>query len=167
LQWSDIDLDARTLTVRHALQRVDGELRLVEPKSKSSRRTVNLPEFAVSKLYEHRARQGRERMQHGGDWSDLNLVFTSHRGTPLDNRAVTRTFQHILAENDLPRKRFHDLRHTCATFLALQGVSARVIMETLGHSEIGLTMDTYAHVLPALQREAADRMDDLLSATPD
>lgn len=63
----------------------------------------------------------------------------------------------------LPRQRFHDLRHACATFLLAQGLSPRVVMETLGHSQIGITMDTYAHVLPSLQREAADRMNDLLA----
>ena len=63
----------------------------------------------------------------------------------------------------LPRKRFHDLRHTCATLLLAQDVHPRVVMEILGHSQISLTMDTYSHVVPSLQREAADRMDTLLA----
>jgi len=63
------------------------------------------------------------------------------------------------------RIRFHDLRHSCATLLLVQGVAPRVVMEILGHSEIAMTMNTYSHVVPDLQREAANRMDSLLSGT--
>ena len=63
----------------------------------------------------------------------------------------------------LPRQRFHDLRHACASLLLVQGVAPRVVMETLGHSQISLTMNTYSHVMPALGREAAERMDELLA----
>ena len=69
----------------------------------------------------------------------------------------------MLKTAGLPPVRFHDLRHTAATFLLAQGVDARTIMETLGHSQISLTLDTYSHVLPSLQREAADRMNRLLT----
>jgi len=69
----------------------------------------------------------------------------------------------VLKTAGLPPVRFHDLRHTAATFLLAQGVDARTIMETLGHSQISLTLDTYSHVLPSLQREAADRMNRLLT----
>jgi integrase len=70
-------------------------------------------------------------------------------------RNVTREFQAILTSADLPRGRFHDLRHTAATLLLAQGVDPRTIMETLGHSQISLTLNTYSHVLPALQDSAA------------
>ena len=69
----------------------------------------------------------------------------------------------LLAEAGLPRQRFHDLRHACASLLLAQGVPARVVMETLGHSQIGLMLNTYSHVIPQLGREAADRMDEVLS----
>ena len=85
-------------------------------------------------------------------------------GTPLDGRHVTKQFQPILEKADLPRQRFHDLRHSCASLLLAQGVHARIVMETLGHSQIALTMNTYSHVMPELQREAADKMGELLFA---
>jgi integrase len=66
----------------------------------------------------------------------------------------------------LPYRRFYDLRHTCATLLLVQGVHPRVVMEILGHSQISLTMNTYSHVVPALQKEAASRMDELLTWEP-
>ncbi len=78
---------------------------------------------------------------------------------------MNRDFSRLLAKSGLPKKRFHDLRHTCASLLLAQGAHPRVVMEILGHSQMSLTMDTYSHVIPALQREAAKQMDDILNAT--
>ena len=101
-------------------------------------------------------------MVAGSRWVESGLVFTTRRGKPLDASNVTKAFHELLARAGLPRIRIHDLRHTAATLLLAQGVSPRVIMEVLGHSQISLTMDTYSHVLPALQREAAEQMDKAL-----
>ncbi len=98
----------------------------------------------------------------GGRWRDSGLVFTTTIGTPLDPRNVDRQFKAILKAAGLPAIRFHDLRHTAATLLLAQGVDPRTIMETLGHSQISLTLNTYAHVVPALQRDAAAKMDAIL-----
>jgi integrase len=75
---------------------------------------------------------------------------------------VTREFKALLTAGNLPDIRLHDLRHSCATLLLAQGVNARVIMETLGHSQVSLTLNTYSHVLPTLQREAATKIDAIL-----
>src|SRR5712691_1785309 len=93
---------------------------------------------------------------------DSGLVFTTPIGTALDGTAVTKEFHRVLDRAGLPQRRFHDLRHSCATLLLVQGVSPRVVMDLLGHSQIGLTMNTYSHVIPDLRRDAADRMQDLL-----
>lgn len=164
LRWLDIDLDAGTLTVRNALQRIDGKLQLVEPKTSKSRRTVALPDVAVAAIRAHRVKQLQERLVAGSRWHDMGLVFTSTIGTPLDGRNVTRHFQKLLRDAGLPRQRFHDLRHTCASLLLAQGVHPRVVMEILGHSQIQLTMNIYSHVIPQLQHEAAGKMDSLLAA---
>ena len=103
-------------------------------------------------------------MAAGGDWQDTGLVFASRRGTPLEARGISHEFHAILTSAGLPVIRFHDLRHTAATLLLAQGVSPRTIMETLGHSQISLTMDTYAHVMPTLQQDAATKMNDILTA---
>jgi integrase len=93
-----------------------------------------------------------------------DLVFTTAVGTPFDAGNVLRTLHAILERAGLPRRRFHDLRHSMATALLVAGVSPRVVMEMLGHSQISLTLGTYSHVLPGLQGEAADRMGALLAA---
>lgn len=135
---------------------------LVEPKTSRSRRTITMPGVVVQALRDHRVRQLEERLVAGAAWQDLGLVFTTTIGTPIDARNLTRAFVALLNRAGLPRVRFHDLRHSAATLLLAQGVIARVIMELLGHSTIGMTLGTYSHVLPAMQREAADQMDAVL-----
>jgi integrase len=166
LSWADLALDADppVLTVRHALQRVEGRLVLVEPKSSAGRRVVTLPAFVVRSLREHRRRQLEERVALGPLWAGnaFDAVFVSEIGTPLDGTNVLRQFQRLLVAAGLPRKRFHDLRHGLASAMLAQGVAPRVVMETLGHSTIALTMNTYSHVIDAARRDAADRIDAFL-----
>ena len=92
-------------------------------------------------------------------------MFTSAVGTPLEPRNVTRQFKALLKAASLPNIRLHDLHHSCATLLLAQGVNPRVVMETLGHSQVSLTLNTYSHVLPALRADAAARMDAVLASS--
>ena len=161
LQWSDVDLDQRTLTVRASLHRVDGRLTRGELKSKGGRRTIAVPRAAVDALRSHRTRQLEDRLVAGSRWQEGNWVFPSSVGTPLDGRNVTRRLQRLLQEAELPRLTFHGLRHSCASLLVARGVHPRIVMETLGHSRSAMTMEVYAHVSPSVQREAADAMDEM------
>ncbi len=160
LRWDAVDLDAKVLHVRTSLQRVDKQWHLVEPKSARSRRTLALPGIAASALRAHRVRQLEERLAAGSRWRENGFVFATGVGTPLEPSNVTKAFKALLTKAGIREIRFHDLRHTAATFLLAQGVDPRTIMETLGHSQISLTLNTYSHVLPALQRDASERMDD-------
>jgi integrase len=163
LRWESIDLEAGRLTVRESLQRIDGKLSLVDVKTDKSRRTVTLPRFTVSALKAHRARQLQERLVAGTRWQDRGLVFSSTIGTPLDRWQVHRRYHELLLKAGVPRKRFHDLRHTSASLLFAQGVEPRVVMEILGHSRIATTLDIYTHLLPHAQQDAADKMDAILA----
>jgi integrase len=164
LRWEDVDLNSRQLHVRRALQRVGGKLRFVEPKTGSSLRTVVLPRLAVRALQDHKTRQNAERLALGAAWQEHGLVFASSLGTPIEPRNVNRRWDELRQAAGLEWLRLHDLRHGCATFLLAAGVTPRAIMEVLGHSEIGVTMNTYTHVLPALRQEAADAIDELFGA---
>lgn len=162
LRWQDVDLSAGTLTVRYALQRLDGTLQLVEPKTEQSRRAMTLPPTVLTALKAHRDRQAFERAAAGAAWQDTSLVFTTTIGTPMDARNVVRRFHAMLATAGLPRMRFHDLRHTAATILLAQGVSQRAVMELLGHTQLSTTM-RYMHLLPNTRSEAAALMDAALA----
>jgi integrase len=163
LRWDAVDLDAGVLVVRSQLQRLEGKLRLTERKTSRARRTIHLPVAVVEALRRHRIRQFEERLLAGERWTETGLVFTSTIGTPCDARNVTRHLALVLDRAGLPHVRFHDLRHTCASLLLAQNVHPRVVMEILGHSQIALTMNTYSHVMPTMQEEAASRMDAVLS----
>ena len=91
-------------------------------------------------------------------------MFTTAVGTPLDGGDVRGDYRALLKGARLPHLKFHGLRHTAASLLLAQNVHPRLVMETLGHSQITLTMDTYSHVIPSLRREVADQMDAILAA---
>jgi integrase len=159
LSWSDIDPDHSAIRVRHSLQRLDGSLRLVETKTRASTATLAAPPSLMAILARHRVEQQRERLALGAAWPELDLVFTSTTGTALEPRNVTREWDRLRTQAGLPHLRLHDLRHSCATILTALGVHPRVVMEMLRHSQIGMTMNTYAHVTPLLQRDAADALE--------
>ncbi|MEX0782130.1 MAG: tyrosine-type recombinase/integrase [Dehalococcoidia bacterium] len=168
LRWEDIDLENGVLHVRRALQRVDGDSRLVETKTERSRRSVSLPALTVTALREHRVRQIEDRLAAGRKWAERwGLVFCDERGQPLHGPTVTREFQGLLAAAGLPRQRFHDLRHTAATFLLAAGVDLKVVSEILGHSTLAMTADVYSHVVGELKRDAADRMGAIFAVRPE
>jgi len=180
LSWSDIDLDRGTLRVRYALQRqiarhgcdnacgrkrgadcpqrIGGGLVLVEPKSRTSRRTIALPDQLVDALTSHRAAQHAERVHAGTTWVDTGLVFTRPDGRAIDPKDDYQTWKTLLADAGVRDARLHDARHTAATIMLTMGVPARAVMQILGHSQITLTLGTYSHVEPELANEAAQRI---------
>jgi integrase len=167
LGLQDVDLEARVVTVRRSLQRVQigdepSRLELSEVKTDRSRRRIPLPKFVVEVLRGHLQRRARERLQARGRWEESGLMFCTPIGTPIDPRNALAEFHQALKAAKLPRRSFHSLRHSCATLLLNQGVSARTIMEILGHSSIRVTMDAYAHVFPAIQQEAMAEMHRIL-----
>lgn len=160
LQWSNVDLDRRQLRIDKSLHRVTGQGQvLAETKTRRSRRTIALPVMTADVLRRQRSQQINQRRAAGREWYNGDFVFTASSGRPLDSRNVGRMFRRVLRKARLPRMRFHDLRHSCASLLLAQGIAPRVVMETLGHSRISVTMDTYTHVMPTLLRDAADAMD--------
>jgi integrase len=159
LTWSDIDLDNNLVRIRQSLQRLDGSLQLVETKTKASTATLAVPPGLTAILTRHRLQQQTDRLKLRAAWPGLDLVFTSTTGTALEPRNVSREWERLRRQAGFPELRLHDLRHSCATILTALGVHPRVVMEMLRHSQIGITMNTYAHVAPLLQREAADALE--------
>lgn len=157
LRWEDVDLDAATLRVAYALERSGGEYRMVEPKTRRSRRTLALPAFAVDALREHRVRQLAERLAAGGATTE-GLVFVAPTGRPLSGGWLSHRWAKI-AESAGVAVTFHGLRHGQASLLVALGVHPRVVSERLGHATIAMSMDRYAHVAAESDREAARLLD--------
>ena len=161
LRWSDIDLDAGTVTVRHTLNPVT--MTLAEPKTERARRTLRIPAEVLDALREHRRAQVEERLSRGSRWKDLDYVFATRDGKPLMARNVLRALHEHLERAGLPRQRFHDLRHAYATLLLEDGEELGVISRTLGHANITTTANIYAHLTPAMLERTAARMDGILT----
>lgn len=184
LRWADVDLDAGIVTVRKALQRqryehgcsdtcgqpraakcparTGGGLVSVEPKSRAGRRTIALPPQLVEVLRSHRSAQAKERLAAGALWDDRGLVFCQVNGRAIGARQDWAAWKSLLSAAGVRDARLHDARHTAATLLLLQGVSARTVMQILGHSQISLTLGTYSHVVPEIAVDAAERMGSAL-----
>ena len=158
LRWADIDLDERTLTVRHTLQRVNGDLIFKEPKTRSSRRTVPLPGPCVEALKSHAAKQAAERLAAGTRWIDEDMVFSTHVGTPFEPDNLSRSWYAVRKVLGEPAPRFHDMRHTCVSLLLAEGAPPHVVQQIVGHSAIDVTMNIYAHTSLEEKRTALDRL---------
>ncbi|HMN63200.1 MAG TPA: site-specific integrase, partial [Anaerolinea sp.] len=134
-----------------------------EPKSRASRRTIVLGRSAIEALRTHIEDQQIQRQTAGDEWVENDLIFTSSIGTPIDPRNIFRIYKELLKTAGLPNLRSHDLRHTAATIMLQENVHPKVVQERLGHSDISLTLNTYSHVMPGMQEEAADKIDEVLT----
>ena len=161
LEWEDVDLENGRISVRHTLNAKTKTL--AEPKTARARRVIELTDLATQALKEHKKEQAEIRAQADSWDSTFNLVFPTGVGTPFDHSHLTqRHFHPILKQAELPKIRFHDLRHTAATLLLQAGEHPKVVQEMLGHSTISMTLATYSHVLPSMQKDAAKKMNELL-----
>ena len=165
LKWEDIALDRGLLQVRRTLSGTNGgEPVFSDPKTAKGRRSVKLTARAVKALKRHRERQLKEREDVAGLWQNHGLVFPTQVGTPMSrHNLVARYFKPLLKRAGLPEIRFHDLRHTCATLMLAVGANPKVAQETLGHANVTITLDTYSHLLPTMQDEVAEKVNELLS----
>jgi integrase len=168
LRWRDVDLDEGTLRVNLQLQRVrgGGGLQFSEPKN-ASRRTVGLPQRAVSALKSHRKRQLEEKLAAGTLYRDEGLVFASGHGTPIDaQNVVNRYYKPLLKRAGLPPIRFHDLRHSCLSLLAQRGEPIRDLQALAGHATAAFTLQRYTHHYDASARRTAEAIGNILPDEP-
>jgi len=149
LRWRDIDFERHNLSIRHTVQYLRGHNISGETKTPSSRRMIALSGYTISVLRKH------QTSSNGSE----GLVFSTSTGKPISGRNITRHFHRSLEKAGLERMPFQDLRHTAATLLLKENVHPKIVQDMLGHSSITLTLDTYSHILPDMQQEAAEKMD--------
>lgn len=161
LRWADVDPEHTRLQVVRTLQATRTGLVFEQPKTPRSRRTVLLPAFIRPHLERQQSNQDHRRDEASEGWEEHDLVIDRGDGAPLNPDTLSSGWARRLRRQKLPPVRFHDLRHAHATLLLLQGVHPKIVSERLGHASIGITLDTYSHVLPSLQSQAADAFDAL------
>ena len=153
LKWHHIDFENGYLTVEENLVTVDNKRITKAPKTKSGRRSIQIPSTLLDLLHD------TKKNRHAGD---NDYVICQKDGNPYKSDSFSLKFRRFLKANDLKHIRFHDLRHINATIMLSLGISPKVAQERLGHSSYQITMDIYSHVLKKVEKEAADKLDDAL-----
>ncbi|HDR7687599.1 TPA: site-specific integrase [Bacillus toyonensis] len=161
LRWKDVDLEKGIVHIVQTLSH-DGKEFLTGAKTVSSIRSITLLSDTVPVLKKHKVSIMREKLKAGTEYVDHDLVICTCRGTVLSPRNLLRIFKGLIQKSNVPDIRFHDLRHTHATSLLLEGINPKIVAERLGHSKVSVTLDTYSHVLPNMQKEAAEKLNKTL-----
>lgn len=159
LQWEHVNLPARTLTIARSLSETPDGVEFKEPKSHKGRRTLALPPFVCDALKQHLAEQQERRELLGEAYAEGDLVCCREDGSIWPPSAFTSAYRALLRRRNVRNVNFHALRHAHASQLLKAGISPKVISERLGHSKVGFTLDTYAHLLAGMDEEAATRLD--------
>jgi integrase len=162
LRWSEVELAHKQLAILRAHVLANRQLVVSEPKTAKGRRTIALDEATVAVLQRHGRQQLEERLVAGERWVDTGLVVTHEDGSAVDPRLFSSWFKQHARDAGLPHIRLHDVRHSYATAALKAGVPTKVVSERLGHASIGITLDTYSHVLPNMQAEAAEQVARLI-----
>jgi integrase len=167
LRWKNLDLQIGVVRVVGSLEQTKAGLRFKSTKTEKAR-AVTLPQFALAELRRWKRDQAEKLLKLGIRQSPTTLVCCREDGEPKQPESLTHEFTYLvgrikLNEEDFPRVRFHDLRHSHATQLLGRGVHPKIVQERLGHSTIAVTMDLYSHVSETMQSDATAKLDDAWS----
>ncbi|TDX59008.1 tyrosine-type recombinase/integrase [Orenia marismortui] len=165
LRWKDVDLKNKTIQVRKNLIRKTGKgLILKKPKTKSSIRPIKISNRVIQIFKTIKKEQTENRLLLGPDYNtEHNLVFCKENGVPYSPSTANNRFKKVADTIGLEGFGLHSLRHTHATLLLKAEVHPKIVQERLGHSSINLTLDTYSHVIPSMQKESVDKFDDIMN----
>jgi integrase len=165
LAWDDVDFDRGEIVVRRSLKERKGWLELKETKTKHGRRRIRVTGMTLDALHEHRKMMTAEGHGSAPVFCDTEGGFLRKSNFARRSwaRVLKRCRLNVLRKRaGKPTVRFHDLRHTCATLLLLDDVSAKVVSERLGHASIEITLNVYSHVLPTLQERAVEKLEGIM-----
>ena len=165
LKWEDIDFTIGTLSVRRTLSQTKQKGPILKSTKNSKGRNVKLTPIVLDALRKHKAAQNAGRLNLGTLWKEHGLIFPGPTGKPMHPWVLYKgSFKRLLAQAGIEKQvRFHDLRHTCATLLIGKNIHAKIVQELLGHSTITTTLNTYSHVLPTMQDQAAEAMESIVT----
>jgi integrase len=163
LRDEDVDLDRSEIRIRQTRIMCNGRVLTGKPKTEKSRRTIALDDRTVAMLRRYRDTRDLEKMVAGDDWQGSGLFFTDEIGRGIHPDNFRRYFARLVKSSGLPRITVHDCRHSYATAALASGVPVKLVSERLGHANIGITLNTYGHVLPgqdaAVAKEVAALID--------
>lgn len=161
LRWCDVDLDEGRVHVRQALFRINGENKFKEPKTPKSRRSITMPSLTTEALKSLKRRQADERLALGPAYNDLDLVCCRADGKHLSLSSCSKAVPDLAIKTGLPNVTMKGLRHSHASHLLRQGQHPKIVSSRLGHSAIGITMDTYSHMMPGMDEGVPQDLDEV------
>ena len=156
LQWDSIDFERKTMTIRHTVSKVTEVVAKDKTKNASSRRTFPLTEEAEAIFRRAKELEQQNRAAFGREYQENAYVFTWADGHPYSPDYISHRFNRLLKKHGLPHIRFHELRHSCASLLIDMGFTLKDVQEWLGHSDIKMTANIYAHLDTARKTNMAD-----------
>ena len=161
LRWDDIDFKTNTIKVRSNMVNGENGIIIKAPKSEAGIRDIKVGDEVMAELKKARLKY-MDDVLTSPIFQNLNFVIRQEDGSPLHPDSMTRKWSRFLKDNDLPHIRLHDLRHSNATALIQAGVNPRVVQQRLGHSDVNITLNTYTHVLPEMDIDAAEKLDAIM-----
>lgn len=162
LQWQDVNWEKNQIHIIRSRVAVDGKSVVKQPKTESGTRTLDVPEILMKKLKAYKVKCMEQKIRVGRRLLEEDFIIVHPDGKPIYPEYVSQMFTKLQKRANLPKCRFHDLRHLCASIMVKQGVEVKVAQERLGHKDITTTMNIYAHVLPGSAREAAEKIGQLV-----
>lgn len=163
LEWQDINFKNSSVSVRQASQYVSSiGIYTKDPKTETSNRVISIPESITKLLTEYKRKQLECKLRLGDKWIETNRLFIKWDGSPMHPDTITKWFRQFLEDKNLPHITFHGLRHTHATLLISQGLDVRTVSNRLGHAQTSTTLNIYAHSFAKMDKEASDKLDNLL-----
>lgn len=161
LQWKDVDLVKNTISISQS--RVHTTLGILQkaPKTQAGKRTITIGQDAVNALRDAKSIYD-DAVANKPGFKDLGYVLFKDNGEPFHPDSLTQKWERFVARHNLPPIRLHDLRHSNATAMIAAGINAKVVQHRLGHANVSITLNTYTHVLPEMDQEAADKLNNVL-----
>lgn len=163
LKWDCIDFEEKTISIKEVRVKIGKKVVVKKPKSESSQRTLPLMEKIEDYFLLLKKQQKKNKLLYGKDYVNSGLVCCWPDGSPMKTEYLNHKFKDILAKNGLPHIRFHDLRHSTASYLIKHGVSLKEIQVWLGHSTLNITANTYTHIDMETKKDTAQRINNLFS----
>jgi integrase len=164
VKWQDLNWEKSTIRIQRQLRRIPYEgLKFQVPKTKHSKRTIKLGENTLELLRQQQQTFFTKMNVTGDAWNNFDLIFFDDDGTPIPPRRMQKSFKEVIAKANLPKIRFHDLRHTAASLMLNQGIPVLVVSKRLGHAKPSITLDIYGHLIQVYQEEAASLMDEVVT----
>jgi integrase len=164
LEWSDVDFDKETVSISKQLQYLPefGIYEMESAKTDSGNRIISIPIELIELLREYKIWQDEEKSKWGDKWVETNKLFTKENGESIHPHTPSQWFNKFIKRHNLPPLTFHQIRHTNASLLIGQGVDAATVSKRLGHANVAVTLKTYTHAIKEHDREAADKLGNLI-----